>query len=81
MNQPNNGNWSGSPWIGEFASSNFALWRAGCEWAAKSNWFAGNIAETIKPTLGSPTKPPNESPEAGAATCPAGGVDACRPSG
>ena len=34
--QSNNGDWPASPWLGEFASSQFALWRAGCEWAAKS---------------------------------------------
>jgi hypothetical protein len=55
MNQSNNGNWSASPWLGEFASSQFALWRAGCEWAAKSNWFAGNAAMSTAPTtIGTP---------------------------
>jgi hypothetical protein len=61
MNQPNNGNWSGSPWIGEFASSHLALWRAGCEWAAKSNWFASNAAAEIKPSVGAPTDTPNDT--------------------
>ena len=56
MNQPNNGNWS-TPWLGEFASSQFALWRAGCEWAARSNWFAGNLAVTYVPIVGAPTEP------------------------
>jgi hypothetical protein len=54
MNQPNNGNWSATPWLGEFAPSQFALWRAGCEWAAKSNWFAGNLAMPITPPVDAP---------------------------
>lgn len=42
MSQPTNADWMGSPWLGEHASSNFALWQAECEWAAISNWFSAN---------------------------------------
>ena len=55
MSQPNNGNWSATPWLGEFASGQFALWRAGCEWAAKTNWFAGGLVTPLAPTVGAPT--------------------------
>jgi hypothetical protein len=57
MTQPNNVDWSGSPWIGQFATSQFALWHAGCAWAAKSNWFAGNaLAPQTGPSVGSPVE-------------------------
>jgi hypothetical protein len=55
MNQHNDGNWSASPWLGEFASTQFALWRAGCEWAAKSNWFVGNLVGDFAPKSDSVT--------------------------
>ncbi len=60
MSEQNNSNWPSSPWLGEYASSQLALWRAGCEWAAKSNWFAGNLTVANTPTIGAPIEPPRD---------------------
>lgn len=49
MSQPGNGDWMSSPWLGEHASSNLALWQAECEWAAMSNWFSANAILPFAP--------------------------------
>lgn len=44
-----------SPWLGETAPAQWALWQAGNNWAATVNWFPRPIAVA---TLLFPIKPP-----------------------
>jgi len=61
MNQPNNGNWSASPWLGTTAEGQWTLWRAGCEWAARSGWFASSDQKKPQENAsGPPAKPRDE---------------------
>ena len=41
--------WPYSPWIGEMAPTQFALWHAGNEWAARAHWFIGPVGGVIPP--------------------------------
>jgi hypothetical protein len=32
--------WPTSPWLGESATAQFSLWKAGIEWESRSNWLS-----------------------------------------
>jgi hypothetical protein len=48
----NSETWPYSPWIGETATAQFALWNAGIEWANMTNWFSGFPVGSIPTPVG-----------------------------
>lgn len=57
MNQLKNDPWPASPWLGEGADVQFALWRAGCDWAAMSNSFFNTTLQSSSVLVSAPVEP------------------------
>jgi hypothetical protein len=58
MNQPDGKQWPTSPWLGDSAAAQWALWRAECNWAAMNNWFLMTNPGAPSPNVGAPTPSP-----------------------